>query len=182
MRLLKCLGLFFFTIMVLLFFLISCSGGNVNMNFSPSPSTKSVLELITQTYIRPQLEEIAQYSGNLNELNDSYPIECLRKKGDTYRVSFWGEDSLAILIFDSEGNKSFGKVYTQSPVAAEFNAVLPGKTVEDVKLIDPEGEYLFLYTGRNDYPYSTHYTRDGYFVIVEYDSTNTVIAITKELI
>ena len=49
--------------------------------------------------------------------------------------------------------------------------------------IDPNGEYLFLYTGRNDTPkVSSHYTKDGYLITIEYDVSNVIISINEELI
>ena len=45
---------------------------------------------------------------------------------------------------------------------------------------DPDGEYLFLYTGRNDQRYSSHYTMDGYLIIIEWSNENTVETIHIE--
>ena len=57
------------------------------------------------------------------------------------------------------------------------------KTLDDIQKIDPNGEFLFLYAGRNDIPkISSHYTKDGYIVIIEYNDNNQIVNITQELI
>ena len=56
-------------------------------------------------------------------------------------------------------------------------------SLDEVMQIDPYGEYLFLYTGRNDLPReSFHYTKDGYIVCLEYDLENQICKITKFLL
>ena len=55
-----------------------------------------------------------------------------------------------------------------------------GRHLSDVQTIDPEGEYLFLYTGRNDVPkVSTHYTTDGFVITITYDKNNVIEKIEK---
>ncbi len=55
--------------------------------------------------------------------------------------------------------------------------------LEEVRAIDPDGEYLFLYTGRNDVPkVSSHYTKDGYLITIEYDESNAVVSVEQELV
>ena len=65
----------------------------------------------------------------------------------------------------------------------DFESLNSTKTLDDVKKIDPNGEFLFLYTGRNDVPkISTHYTKDGYIILIEYEDNNQIVDITYELI
>ncbi len=66
---------------------------------------------------------------------------------------------------------------------SDFDNLKTGQSLDDVREIDPDGEYLFLETGRNDTPkVSSHYTKDGYFITVEYDDANVIISINEERI
>ena len=126
---------------------------------------------------------ISIFNGSLKELNDLYPIECLKKTDGAYRVSYLGETSVAVLLFDGSGNKLLGGLYGIQLLKADFDGLVKGQSLDEVRAIDPSGEYLFLYTGRNDAPrVSFHYTKDGYLITIEYDDSNTIIRMDEELI
>ena len=66
---------------------------------------------------------------------------------------------------------------------SDFDKLVKGQSLDEVRAIDPNGEYLFLYTGRNDAPkVSSHYTKDGYLITIEYDVSNVITSINEELI
>lgn len=69
------------------------------------------------------------------------------------------------------------------PVSVEskhFESINIGESIDNVQKIDPLGDYIFLYTGRNDFPkISTHYTSDGYIIGIHYDEDYHVIKIDK---
>lgn len=148
-----------------------------------SQSDKSLIELASRIYNESQLSEIVKFNGSISELNTQYPIECLRKNSGTYRVSYLGDTSIAVLLFDESGNKLLGNIYHVNLSKSDFSELLKGQLLEDVRAIDPNGEYLFLFTGRNDTPrVSSHYTKDGYLITVEYDASNRITDIIEELI
>lgn len=158
------------------------ANGESNMIVEVSPSDKSLTDLATQTYDERQLTELAQFGGAINELNEKYPIECMRKGNDTYRVSYLGDGSIAVLVFDNSGNKLLGNTYSVQLSKSDFDGLENGQLLEEVQALDPNGEYLFLYTGRNDIPReSSHYTIDGYLITIEYDDSNAIIGIIEEL-
>ena len=100
-----------------------------------------------------------------------------------YRVSYLGETSVAVIVFDSNGEYILGGVYRNLCQRSDFQDLAIGQPLDRVRTIDPEGDYTFLYTGRNDTPrVSNHYTKDGYLITIEYDTNNTVISINEELI
>ena len=100
-----------------------------------------------------------------------------------YRVSYLGHGSIAVFLFDSSGNKIWGNTYSTQLLKSDFDGLVKGQSLDEVKAIDPNGEYLFLYTGRNDTPkVSSHYTKDGYLITIEYDVSNVIISINEELI
>ena len=82
-----------------------------------------------------------------------------------YRVSYLGDGSIAIFLFDGSGNRLLGSTYSTQLLKSDFDGLVKGQSLDEVRAIDPNGEYLFLYTGRNDTPkVSSHYTKDGYLI------------------
>lgn len=148
-----------------------------------SPPDKSIVELVSKKYDETELLEISEFDGSLNGLSIKYPIECLRRDNGMYRASYLGNGSVAILVYDSSGNKILGNIYSMQLLKTDFNGLKKGQSLDEVIAIDPDGVYLFLYTGRNDIPRkSSHYTKDGYLITVEYDVSNVIISINEELI
>ena len=149
----------------------------------PSSPDSSLMDMATKTYTKAELSEIGQYQGTIKALDEKYPMECIRKIGDTYRVSYLGEESVAVLLFDRNGNRLFGDVYTTRLLKSDFSGLSVGGSLAEVKAIDPNGAYPFLHTGRNDVPKeSSHYTKDGYVITVKYDDSHTIIHIREELL
>ena len=119
----------------------------------------------------------------MNEMNAKFPIECLRKKNSIYRVSYLGDGNIAVLLFDDSGNRVSGNIYSTPLLKSNFDNLKKGQLLDEVRVIDPGGEYLFLYTGRNDIPrMSSHYTKDGYLITIEYDASDKIRNINEELI
>lgn len=153
------------------------------MKVNLSPSEKAIVDLASMQYENLELEEIANWNGTIYELDAQYPIECLRKGDKIYRASYLGKDKIVVVVFDDFGNKILGKVYDARVSNVSFSELTVGKNLSDVEKIDPEGEYLFLYTGRNDTPrISHHFTREGCLITVEYDEANIVVRISEEFI
>ena len=163
--------------------MFSCAAAESELQAAVSPANQAITELASQTYDDAQLLEIAQFDGTLNELNAQYPAECVREENGRYRVSYLGSESVAVLLFDGAGNHLLGRVYSAQLQKADFDGISAGQSLEDVLRLDPNGEYLFLFTGRNDLPrVSNHYTKDGYIISIEYDASSTIISIQESLI
>lgn len=168
---------------VLFFILCSCSKGGNDLKIETSPSEKNLIHLASTIYDESQLLEIVNFKGLMNELQAKHPIECLREDSGTYRASYLGDGSIAVILFDDSGNKLWGKIYNTQLLKSDFGRLSKGQQLDEVRAIDPNGEYLFLHTGRNDTPkVSSHYTKDGYLITIEYDALNTIISIDEELI
>ena len=181
MRLTKYFFLIFLIVMPLV--ICSCAKGESDLNIEISPTDKSLVDLASKIYKETELSELVKFSGSLNELNVKYPIECLREDNGMYRVSYLGNESVAIFLFDGSGNKLFGRTYSTQLLKSDFDKLLKGQSLDEVRAIDPNGEYLFLYTGRTDTPrVSSHYTKDGYLITIEYNTSNVVTGISEELI
>lgn len=174
---------FLISVIMMLFVMCSCAKGESNLKIEMSPVDKSLADLSTKIYDEKELLELAKFNGSLNELNIKYPIECLRKNNGMYRVSYLGNGSIAIFLFDGSGNKLFGSTYITRLLKSDFDGLVKGRSLDDVRAIDPNCEYLFLYSGRNDTPKTSfHYTKDGYLITIEYDASNVIVSINNELI
>ena len=167
----------------LLILLCFCVTGGCNLKIELSPSDKSLIDLASKIYSESQLLEIVKFKGTINELNSQYPIECLRNDNGIYRASYMGYSSIAVLLFDNVGNKFWGNIHSIQLLKSCFDGLTKGQTIEEVRAVDPDGEYLFLCTGRSDMPrVSFHYTKDGFLITIEYDDLNNIINITEELV
>ena len=170
-------------IIVMLLVISSCAKGKSDLKIEMSPPDKSLTDLASVVHDETKLSEIANFKGSLNELNIKYPVECLREDGGMYRASYLGDGSIAVLLFDGSGNKLLGSTYSAKLLKADFDRLKEGLPLDEVRAIDPDGEYLFLYTGRNDIPkVSSHYTKDGYFITIEYDASNVIVSINTKFI
>ena len=169
-------------VLQLVFVFSACAKGDQDLKIAQSSSGKTLIELTSVIYEEQQLNEIVSF-GKLDDLNEHYPIECVRKRDGIYRVSYLGGEQIAVVTFDVYGNKISGKVYSAQLSKAEFDAVKAGQTLSDVQALDSDGDYLFLYSGRNDLErISYHYSKDGYLISIKYDTDNTILSVTEELI
>ena len=181
MRLIKYFSII--SVIVMLLTICSCTKGGSDLKIEISPSDKSLVDLASKVYEKKQLLELSKFNGSMNELNTKYPIECLRENNGTYRVSYLGNESIAVLLFDDLGNRLLGNIYSTQLLKSDFDNIKKGQLLDVVRKIDPNGEYLFLYSGKNDTPkVSSHYTKDGYLITIEYDVSNVIVSINEELI
>lgn len=132
------------------------------------------------------------------ELNEKYPMYCVRRhslEGRThlkdmydddrmgiriptdeempYCVSYIGEnDQLLTMEFDPTGEYLGGSIVhlKNRKKKSDFEQLQIGTSLEQIQLFDPEGAVYFPYTGRLLPKISYHYTIDGYYIYVEYDS------------
>lgn len=170
-------------IIVLLLLLNACNNKIDSFNILSSSEDINMMEMIDKIYTDDQLNDIVNFSGTLDELNAQYAIECIREIEDSYRIAYLGKSKIGIITFNSEGVKVFGRVYCMSPAKEAFDDIAVGQSLDDVRAIDPDGEYIFLYTGRNDTPkVSTHFTDDGYMIKITYNDLNIVANISCELV
>lgn len=174
---------YFLLSVLLLCVLSSCGKGESNLKEKICSPDKNINELVSRKYSNSQLLTIAQLEVTMEGLDKQYPIECLKEIENFYRVSYLGNDSVSVIYFDSSENKLFGRVYGLYLEKDDFIGLTAGQSLESVQKIDPHGEYLFLYTGSDNAPrVSTHYTKDGYIITVNYDDENTISSVTTDLI
>lgn len=144
----------------------------------------NLTEIATVKYSETELQEIAAYRNAFFGLYRQFPIESMKKVQTGYRVSYLGEHSVVLLMIDSAASEIlYGWVYRTDRMKSDFDALEIGQSLGDVRELDPNGQYLFLYSGRNESPrVSTHCTKDGYLFSIEYDDSGNIICINEELI
>lgn len=173
-----------FLIVVILFALCSCNTSETKMSQRETPVDKNIYDVTTTFYTDSELKRIVSFFGSFDELDKYYPIECLRICGSFFRVSYLGKDNqLVCLFFSATGNRIIGELHKMYLTKTAFSSISAGDTLLKIKQIDPEGEYPFLHSGRNDTPKeSYHYTTDGYLFTFRYNENNVVYDIECELI
>lgn len=175
-RLLKVL---FATIISL--FLCACVDKEDEFDMQFSSTDRPISELVTCEYSNSELEDIVSTATTIQALNARYPVECIRDCGNIVRVSYCGDDAVAVILFDNKGNRIMGRVFTTYRLKDDFETINIGSCLNDVQQIDPDGNYLFLITGRNDIPReSVHCTKDGYLITIKYTYDNAVSELLVE--
>ena len=161
--------------------LYSLSNFMTDTNFGRLYASQNIHNLATTTYTWEQLAEIANFDGTYYEFAGKYPIQCSKMVGGSYRVSYLGEKNLvAVLWFDSKGEKLSRNIYTTNRTLDEISQIQVGDSMDKVKQIDPEA-YFPLPIMDKDRIRSEHYTADGFLVTIYYEQ-DAVVEITTELI
>jgi hypothetical protein len=138
----------------------------------------SETEMPIYSYTDNLQDDILQYKGTLSELLTQYPTEYVRQLENGYRVVYYGDSTIAVVLFDVDGNNPVQKIYKMGHPRSVYDGLKIGQSLSEVHAIDPDGDYWFLVTGRNDFPkYSTHYTADQYVVSIQYDDDNLITQI-----
>ncbi len=148
----------------------------------------NIIDIISEKYSNKDMfEEVQENKYTLDELNKIYPIEFVKKYTNEdelyFDVAYITSNGYIILHYDGSGNYVFGEDAIAERILNEFDALSIGDSIDDVKKIDENGKFTFLYTGRVDLPkISYHYTVDGYMVMIHYDSSCVITKIENKLI
>ena len=173
---------FIIVVVVAVQMLTSCLlKGGFDLNSVEFNENKNILEIVTTVYDESQLNDISSLRCTINELNNRFPVECIRKDFNHYRVSYAGKNMFVVIHFDEDGKWLMTHTYKANLSLSDYKTIKKGQTLAEVIEIDPEGDYIFLYTGRNDCPISTHISVDGYLIQIIFDS-NIVDEILIELL
>ena len=151
-----------------------------DMNFGRLYMTQNIHSLTTTTYNNEGLEEIKNFEGTYYELGAKHPGGITKTVGGSLRVSFLSEDRVAVLMFDSQGKKLSGNVYTTTCSLSDLAELKVGDTMDKVKEVHPQA-YFPIITMDKDRIRSEHYTNDGFVVTVFYEN-DLIAEIITELI
>lgn len=162
---------------------IFCSCGETfDISVLVSDENANINELITRTYSSEQLKEMIIFT-NLEQMNEEYPVECLRKIDSSYQAIFKGDKTIMLIDFDESGLRMGSESHKVLANSEGFDELAIGDTIRNVRELDPAGDYLFLYTGDNSLPReSIHYIESGYVFTITYDNGNVITAIDKRML
>ena len=154
-------------------------------------------------YSDSEIEEIEEFTGSFLERIRQYPFSVLRRLTyyyplfktalpytnadyettvDTYIATYIGERTIHFILYDYKGMELSSWSQELSPHSIFFERIFIDDDLNTMMNLDPAGDY-FGTSGRTDLPkLSTHYTRDGYIIIVCYDDSYKVNSIYKFLI
>ena len=160
-----------------------CVSPNININ-------RMFLKKYSQDEIKELYDFVFHFEGTIEELNEEYPIKCVRKYVDNeyygtyYRISYLGEKSIGQVWYCADTEEEFHVWwYNYSCPKRNFKKFKVGTHLDEVMETDPDCCYLFLYTGLTDAPKtSEHYTKDGYLITIYYDDDCKITKINEELI
>ena len=175
-------------IICVLLFLPGCNQTkNDEITTKPNGETQGALQSgEIFVYSDEQLTEIAGSNAAKDTLLENYPTTYIRAVSiaqsdlsdakPAVEVYYRGETKVLQLMFDAiSGDRLSSLFHSTFCSKNEFEPLTTGQSLSDVQAIDPNGEYWFLYTGRNDMPWiSTHYTTDGFIIRVTYDQNNVI--------
>ena len=164
--------------------ILLCACSNTAVQKKPNsdnPEHISITENIISSYTDDMLSNIILHNGTMDALLAEYPTKYVRQMDNCYRVVYYGDSAIAVVWFDLDGNSPVSQIYKATQPKSTFDNLSIGQSLNEVISVDPDGEYLFLYTGRNDFPkISTHYTSDGYVVNISYDDDHLITQIIIE--
>ena len=129
-RLLKVL---FATIISL--FLCACVDKEDEFDMQFSSTDRLISELVTCEYSNSELEDIVSTATTIQALNARYPIECIRDCGNIVRVSYCGDDAVAVILFDNKGNRIMGRVFTTYRLKDDFETINIGSCLNSVNCV-----------------------------------------------
>ncbi len=127
-----------------------------------------------------EMKPIRNYSG-IKELEDllttySYKELSVFRSESGYYLLFMKQESKVIMLrVTNMGDTISFFEFTPSLVFKDIQELPFEAELQVVRKIDPYGQYPFMYTGRNDIPWSSqHITSDGYYVVVHYSTEGLV--------
>lgn len=198
-----------FSIIIIISILFtSCKNGEINMKEEfvqgfIADDSKSLANLLTRTY---KLQELKDFFGEIppnessvyemddheiltiNNVNNKFPIECLRREGySVYKVSeggyyyvFWLKfielkDPNQVIAPNQtldDANVGYAAHISSLKNASDFDSIKEGiNTAEDVSKIDPAFELFFLFS-HGTYSYSL--LEDGSIMSIFYENPNNL--------
>ena len=145
-------------------------------------SNLSGCAMLGNTALFDRSEYMERWTGDLSSFHEVFS----KYKHDDQAVFCYSES--VFFVFLKYGNEiniircePDGKVLSSIVVVpsidhTEFNSLI---SLRDVIDSDPNGVYLFLYTGRDDLPkVSNHFSTDGYFISISYNSDDLVSSVS----
>ncbi|MBQ7314721.1 MAG: hypothetical protein IJW83_01770 [Clostridia bacterium] len=154
-----------------------------------TPSAKlPITDLVHAVYTDEELTEIFEYiyanDVNILELNEQYPMECVRwlSRNEKYRVSYLGEETVFVVFFSSDGSFDWSFAYSMGLSQEVLDEIRVGDSRQSVQ----EKTFpCFIDDMMAPDCISYHVTHDGYmyeFLYEYYDDGWKVAHVLKVLL
>ena len=154
-----------------------------------SAEEKSVFELSTTMYNEATLTEIyntAVESDGVEALDKKFPLECLRKDEDGYRVMYVSSNEILVLEYDADAKlikkdkKEALRRLIKSVAMLDYLKI--GDSVHVVQAVDQRCFIPFMAGVEGASLMSDHYSEDGYHTRIEYDDQHRIKSIDTTVI
>ena len=129
-----------------------------------------------ETYTQEQLEAIVQLDCSMDELQKQCPTNYVYKIHKECRFLYFGKDSVGVIRY-IDGRLRESKIYGCSNIKKTFEEIQIGTSFKEIRTMDPNGDYWFLYLERRDFAKSSyHFTSDRYVVRIDYDNATACVS------
>lgn len=116
------------------------------------------------------LETLQKYS-TLNEINNTIPMKNIKECNSIYRNAIKTDKGWFFILFDN--NEAFidlKRINISNLNSKKYAILTIGMPLNQVKQIDPSGDYTFCLASWSNYPQkSYHYSSDGYEIVISYN-------------
>ena len=138
------------------------------------------LSIDYQKKISAMFESKLNYDDTIKEYSDYYNREF--NDGHNLLI-YYVNDKVVLLMFDENGERVISNYRVISSLEKnDFKNIKRGMNIQDIMDLDNNGYYGNKYASSKEYPlkYSEHYTKDKYFVRIDYDDKYNVKDIRYE--
>ena len=142
-------------------------------------------------YSDEELNTIASFEGKSDELETLYLpthssiVNCTPSGQMSNIVGFrhlvyYGKNKVLVASYHfQDRTKASAEYYPVQFPKTYFDSISIGNTMEDVKKLDPEGEYIETEAYHSNYA-SYHYTADGFVINILYRQNKEILKISVE--
>ncbi len=158
-------------ILILILFLFGCS---------KKEKQHDNLFIDYQKVITVMCDSKANYYDTIKEYPDYYYREF---NGGHILLIYYVSDKVVLLMFDENGERVLSDYRVISSLGMnDFKEIDNGTNIKDIMDLDNNGYYGNKYASSKEYPlkYSEHYTKDKYFIRIDYDDKYNVKDIRYE--
>lgn len=167
------------TIIAILYILsILCSCNEASLKEDNLMNTK--MQYVEQDYLFIDFDEnnnlysykefLENFTGELSPIIDKYNLSKYKSIGDMHYTMIKTDEGWILICFGNDINECSYKLVNFSSNISEYdmNKIIKGDTINDVKNIDPNGDYEFQSHSWSEYPQISYHFIDEYCYMIEY--------------
>ena len=157
----------------------SCANDN-KQTLDIVESDVSSLGLIKNEYKYSSVSKFLDKKPSIDQLNKKYKNGFYKRLSNLYYTVIGTEEGPIIVYFDTDMSfNNWEKIsFSEDSACESLKNVNKGSSVEEVRKLDPNGSYPFLYSSWTEYPkVSYHIFENGMVYLIHYDSSSKVLGI-----